>query len=718
VIDNRYEVLHRIPGGGMGELYKVRHLHLHDVRAIKILRSDQTGDRNYRERFLREARIAASIKHPNVALLHDFATLPDKSFYMVEEFIDGATLARSLREGRRFSLNEIVDMAQQVLLGLGAIHDKGIIHRDISPDNIMLADSADGGIRVKIIDLGIARSIDPSDAHSLTSAGLFIGKPHYASPEQMRLLEDDAPIDHRTDLYSLGVVLYEVVSGKVPFEASTPFEYLMKQLSGDLAAVDRSVADLVPPDLEKFIVKLLRANRQERFQSTVEALLALSKIRVGQATIQDVPVDSADAAYPVSPPTKKRRQTAEVPIEQLRKLIEQDRPDGVHEPVITSPPDQEPDVPPTQVEEMDDSQKITVMQTAAVPIAGEPGVADDETERTPLPARDDEDSEPVAFVPEPVESGVPRQDDSIADEHDTPVEPATRTRVARPSSGSNPMVWFAAGIIFVAVVSIGGYLLYRWLDSRFGQTPIRDTTPVASEPVTSTIAVDDEVVPTSTTEDTATATETAGARPATEVGRQSDVTEVEPPPVAPKPAAPQSSKPAPARPAPATSTSTKEPPSPARTSESEVESEDEQAVTPSTPAEAGNVEEPSAGPEAASPANAPVVLPGSTDDVREGDLVAPGPGVVGPEVTKAVEPIYPPLSSNMGSEGIAMFSVLVGPEGKVEVLKLIVSTGSEPLDESAEDAAWQTEFRPATKNGIKVRMWKTLRFQFKKTRGF
>lgn len=702
IIDNRYEVIHRIPGGGMGELYRVRHLHLHDVRAIKLLRSDQIGDANYRERFLREARIAASIKHPNVALLHDFASLPDKTFYMVEEYVEGTTLARALRAGRRFSLNEIVEIAKQVLLGLGAIHEKGIVHRDISPDNIMLADSPEGAIRVKIIDLGIARSVDPSDAHSLTSAGIFVGKPHYASPEQMRLIEDDAPIDHRTDLYSLGVVLYEVVSGKVPFEASTPFEYLLKQLSGEVDAVDRSVADMVPPDLEKFIVKLLRARREDRFESTIEALRVLSKVRVGAVTLQDVPVGEDDAAYPVSAPSQKRRQTAEVPVEQLRRLIEQDRTERGLSPVrvfdFGPPPHEEA----TSIDEFDDSQKITVLQTPLPPSDTPPPPASSSIpDALQSPSEDDE---PVAFLPEipPAHVQPPPAPEPL------PVDAASPTSELHPHEAArrrqSPLIWFIAGIAFVAIVAIGGYLLYRWLDSRFGGTP--DIQPAA--PLTATMP------PAAPTLDAAaTTTEVVDAAATTsDAARQEESATPAPAPV--------SSAASPPQPGPSTPLPT---PAPARTAAVPPPRMPSPAVTPpvATPAEEPAVDVPGEAVDttiAAIPADAPVVLPGSTDDVREGDLVAPGPGVVAAEVLRSVEPIYPPLSANMGHEGATMFSVLVGPDGSVEMVKRIVSSGSEPLDKSAEDAAWKTVFKPATKNGVKVRMWRTLRFQFKKTKGF
>jgi TonB family protein len=693
IIDDRYEVVGHISEGGMGELYKVRHLHLHDIRAIKILRPGRLGDEAARQRFLREARIAASIKHPNVALLHDFAMLPDKSWYMVEEFIEGTTLARSIRSGRRFSLNEIVEIAKQILLGLGAIHDCGIVHRDISPDNVMLADSPDGAIRVKIIDLGIARPIEATEAQAITSAGLFIGKPRYASPEQMRLLEDDdAPIDHRTDLYSLGVVLYEIVSGKVSADSSTPFNLLMMQLAGEPFAIDRTVADLMPPDLERFITTLLQARREARFQSTVEALRAVARIKVGAPTLNQNAMPEADEGFSPSgrSPTSRRSQTAEVPVEQLKRLIEQDRPDNTLEPAIP-PRDHGPRdvVEESSDDDFDDSRKTTLLQTA-VPEPLPPAPPLDTSQADPPPVGDDE-PEPVAFVPEISREPAPPEE-IAASQPRADAEIDALAPLATKRRSHNPLVWFAAGIAFVAFVVVGGYLFYRWLDARFGERGESPAPIPAAAPAT---------------ENAPSASGRADA--AGSVGADGATPRQVPPEPAPAEIAPVAAAPVP-------SASTRDEPPPARLPESTRAA----VARRPTNAPAASIEpadpDASAAPEVvAEPA---VEATATADDVREGDLVAQGPGVVAPTVLRAIEPIYPPLSANMGREGTVMFSVLVAPDGTVEVVKLIVSSGSAPLDRSAEDAARRTVFTPATRNGVKVRMWKTLRFEFRKTRGF
>ncbi len=519
----------------------------------------------------------------------------------------------------------------------------------------------------------------------------------------MQLVEDDAPIDHRTDLYSLGVVLYEIVSGKVPSEASTPFAYLLNQLSGEVPKVDRTMSEMVPPDLERFITTLLKVRREERYQTTTEALAALSGISLGDRTVHDVALPADGGAYPASPPSKKRKQTAEVPLEQLKTLAEQDRLASLEKPIGES------NVPATQIENFDHSQKITYVQPMpATPERGEGRTGGDgESE----PSAQVEDDEPVAFIPDLPMHPSPG---SSSGPSDAPAG-AGAEQLARPDRrGQNPFVWFAAGIIFVATVSIGGYLFYLWLDARFGEgggaTPITTTTTTAAEP--------EGVEPTETSSQVAAENDEPEATkpaPAVADAPPSRTREEESAPPTKTPIAATRS-PVPAAPIPVPP-----PPPPSSQDARSAISADAKPNETEPPPPIEPPDEPPAAVETSStesPADAPVVLPGSTDDVREGDLVAPGPGVVAPEVSRTVEPIYPPLSQNKGEQGVAMFSVLVGPDGSAEVVKLIVSTGFDPLDKSAEDAARQTRFKPATKNGVKVRMWKTLRFEFKKTRGF
>src|SRR5687767_3409119 len=182
-LDGRYTILGQLGAGGMGEVYKATHNFLGATRVIKIIHPHISGRQDAHERFLREARIATKVQHPNVATLHDFASLPDGSHYMVWEFIDGENLAQRLRTRGTLPPRQAIRIIIQALHGLEAIHRAGIIHRDISPENVMLTSDD----TAKIIDLGVAKLDDPTES-AATRTGIFVGKLRYASPEQLGIL--------------------------------------------------------------------------------------------------------------------------------------------------------------------------------------------------------------------------------------------------------------------------------------------------------------------------------------------------------------------------------------------------------------------------------------------------------------------------------------------------------------------------------------------------
>ncbi|HVT03930.1 MAG TPA: serine/threonine-protein kinase, partial [Thermoanaerobaculia bacterium] len=210
-IDGKYEIVSRLGVGGMGEVYKVRHIHLNSLRVIKLMRANIMTTHGAQERFIREAQLATQIQHPNVAILHDFATLPDQTYYMVWEFIDGINLAQLIRQKGTLSPREAARISIDALLGLDAIHQAGVVHRDVSPENIMLSAGPGGQQRVKVIDLGIAKQWDATSG--ATETGMFVGKWKYCSPDHLGVLEEGEHIDGRADIYSFGIVLYEMLAG-------------------------------------------------------------------------------------------------------------------------------------------------------------------------------------------------------------------------------------------------------------------------------------------------------------------------------------------------------------------------------------------------------------------------------------------------------------------------------------------------------------------------
>jgi len=277
-IDGKYQILGRLGAGGMGDVYKVLHIDLNSIRVIKLMRSAIAGDKAAHERFLREARLATRIQHPNVATLFDFATLDDGTRYMVWEFIEGTNLHELIESRGPLSPRYAAKLAVQALRGLDAIHRAGIVHRDVSPENLMIARDDEGEERVKIIDLGIAKS-GSEDGEEKTKTGMFVGKWKYCSPEHLGMLEAGERIDGRADLYSFGIVLYEMLAGVPPFQADTPHGFLMLHASENPRPM-REVNPTVPaaPELERIIFRSLEKKRANRFATAREFADAIEKI--------------------------------------------------------------------------------------------------------------------------------------------------------------------------------------------------------------------------------------------------------------------------------------------------------------------------------------------------------------------------------------------------------------------------------------------------------
>ncbi len=267
IFDEKYEIVSFLGAGGMGEIYKVRHIHLEDIRVIKIMRQAFAQDQQDLKRFLQEAKIATRLHHPNVAILYDFSQYKTGLFYMVWEYIPGFDISVVLKKCGRFPVGIAIHFISQALEGLAYIHKNGIVHRDISPENLMIYKDPLGDLNLKIIDLGIAKTTALGDEH-LTQTGMFLGKLKYCSPEQVGALEEGEKIDGRTDIYSIGLVLYEMLSGKSAIYSTTPYGYIHKHIT-------QTPDPLQLPDLdretnEKFNEVLFRAlekDRKKRYQN-------------------------------------------------------------------------------------------------------------------------------------------------------------------------------------------------------------------------------------------------------------------------------------------------------------------------------------------------------------------------------------------------------------------------------------------------------------------
>src|SRR6266513_1890962 len=278
-LDGKYQILARLGVGGMGEVYKALHIHLNALRVIKLMRSGIANDQGAHERFLREARMATRIHHPNVAALFDFATLEDGTRYMVSEYIEGINLHELINERGPLSPRYAATLAVQALMGLDAIHRAGIVHRDVSPENLMVTRDDEGNEVVKVIDLGIAKQWGDT-TESKTKTGMFVGKWKYCSPEHLGIVNEGERIDGRADIYSFGIVLYEMLTGVPPFQADTPHRYLMMHASERPKAL-RDVNPSIPaaPECEALICRTLKKERKNRYSSAREFAKAIETIR-------------------------------------------------------------------------------------------------------------------------------------------------------------------------------------------------------------------------------------------------------------------------------------------------------------------------------------------------------------------------------------------------------------------------------------------------------
>ena len=624
----QYVIEEHIATGGMADVYKARMMGMEGFQktvAIKRILGNLTDSDEFVRMFIDEAKLAAQLNHNNIIHIYDLGKV-DRSHYIAMEYIEGHDLRSILELCRQREVKMPVELALYItnLLAsaLDYAHKKhdfedralGLVHRDVSPQNVLI--SFDGDI--KLCDFGIAKAASKA---SHTRSGALKGKLQYMSPEQAW----GKDIDHRSDIFSLGLVLYEMLTNEKVFSGTSELSVLEQVRDPIITAPSMKNAD-VDPEVDRIIFLALNAERDERYQSAEDFQRDLEKVMRNKGWSVD-------------------RSNLVIFLESLEsgRQIQLVADDASATPAQPAPPSEPP--PPIHPSEP------PVQTFSAAPPAEEPRV---------LLAEDDGFDGVLSVTPPISRSSVSGIDDSGVG-----LEKAT-------AGGDRKRLWMAFGALVVALAAAGGWFFFgrRALESSPSSRAVPITIAATETPTpepTVGLMSDQELI------------ERAREVAAAEITKQEEELRKRleeefptPTPIPPTPTPSETSTPLP------TETPTPVPP------------------TPTSP-----------------PPTATPIPPTPTPSVREGDIVVPGPGVNPPEIIYREPPRYPPAAQRMGASGVVEAEALVGINGLVEEVRIIKVEGrSLGFEKAAEEAIFKGRYKPATKGGIKVRVWVTIRVPF------
>ena len=711
-LEGKYEILYRISVGGMGAIYKVTDRRSGAPRVVKVLRSEHAQDRQLRERFRNEARMAMRLDHPNIASVHDFSVDREGTAYIVMEFIDGVTVEELISKSGPPSIGLASEIGCQTLAALAYLHQAGIVHRDIASDNVMLAQDRRRRVRVKLIDLGIAKG----EHSGLTATGMFMGKVRYAAPELFAAEGGATRLDERSDLYSFGVLLYELLTGSAPIAGETFSEIV----SGHLfhPPLDFSVSDedgRVPDALRGAVLRALEKQPEDRFGSAEEMAEALSPFRRG-SELGAGEVTQAIAITAAVGPDVARMPRVSTTQDRLDREFGLDAPDG-------------PDVPEGPAR----SARGPVRAATARP-------ADAEAGRAPPPPADESvgirlrnahlllrldrleesrrelllllESDPrhrqARELLESIEAALAR---SAAD------RPASGEAASIGSARRSWIPWLAA-VPLAAAVGLGAWYLADRTASRSGSAaqiedgsdPKEAGAPRGSETADSRGR---EAPAPGARPGRASTGSQLGAAGGGDTGREQT-------------AAPDATEPASGF-APAAGSATVESLPGEATSGtgsgasetigattdemSQTEPTGETGTPPAAPEPAGSASR-SASPEPASAAARESVAPSPAEraPAADGDPVPDAP----PRIVRRPLPRYPRLAKEMGAQATVVVEVRVDRDGRVVDSRLTSGDDSGlGFNEAALKAARSVRFEPARLRGEPVPAWTTVEFEFR-----
>ena len=296
VIAGKFELLSVIGTGGFSTVYRAKQVGLDRIVAFKLLRADLVSTVERIKRFEQEARVASGLNHPNICAVYDCGILHTGQPYLVLENVEGQNLERLLTKGRVLPEIRALELIKQIANGLQNAHEHGVLHRDLKPGNIMIVNT-DGGELVKIIDFGLAKLLGPQQKEEVSGTGQTMGTPAYMSPEQVQ----GQPLDARSDIYSFGCVIYEMLSGKRPIEGKTAFETMLNHLSHEPAPLT-SGEYVVPFGLRELTLKCLRKDPSERYHAASEIAAGIEQLERSSAL--------GKAEKPATSPGKHKKKIA------------------------------------------------------------------------------------------------------------------------------------------------------------------------------------------------------------------------------------------------------------------------------------------------------------------------------------------------------------------------------------------------------------------------
>jgi serine/threonine protein kinase len=303
-LSDRYDVLRAIAAGGMGTVYRARHLLMDKIVAVKVLNESYAREPNALARFKQEAKIACQMSHPNIVVVHDFGIADDSCFYLVMDYVEGETLADILDYATNLPVERVVNLGIQICAGLEHAHELGLVHRDLKPSNLMLVRSKSGADQLKILDFGLAKVLAEGKEQGLSQSGYLLGTGYYMSPEQCRGKKATV----QSEIYSIGCVLYELLIGLPPFSGDNLLETLQQHIDGRPEPMSARRPDLnLPPEIEKIVGRAMEKNPESRYQSAQELGEALKQLG---AQLREDNADALALMVPGIPANQENPATA------------------------------------------------------------------------------------------------------------------------------------------------------------------------------------------------------------------------------------------------------------------------------------------------------------------------------------------------------------------------------------------------------------------------